>query len=90
MMIAFYVSICLLIFFAGLKCFLHLSLDYSNGYKIAFARSRGLEYFLPYDKEVRSEDEKKKRICNRVQKIMIFSLCLFILCFILKNYLIKL
>lgn len=68
------------------KGIVHIMLDLRNGYKIEFARSRGYIYFLPYDKEVSPKDERLKRICNFLQKMLTLSVIIFAIIFLIKTF----
>lgn len=80
----FIISCIFLVISVIIKGVTHVALDIRNGHKVEFARSKGYDYFLPYDKDVSLEDQKLKRLCNRVQKLFIFFLFIFIIVFLTR------
>jgi hypothetical protein len=84
MQTAFIVSLIFCIIPAIMKGIVHVALDVRNGYKVDFARSKGYVYLLPYNKDVSDKDEKLKRICNYLQKGVVFFLIIFVIVFFVR------
>ena len=86
MIIFFYISTYLFFLSLLMKVIIHICLDDRNGYKIIASPVSNWIYLLPYDKEVQSEYGKKKRLCNKIQRISIVILCFTILSLIVKTF----
>jgi hypothetical protein len=69
------------------KVVLHIQLDNGNGYKIVFSPVSTWVYLLPYDKEILQEFEKKKRLCNKIQKLFMYFLFATIFFLVIKIFL---
>lgn len=69
------------------KFFTHITLDRKNGYPIEFGSAWGHISILPYDKDVSEEDERLKKICNKLQKLTILFLIIFLVVFFTRNLL---
>lgn len=71
------------------KVVLHIQLDNKNGYKIVVSPVSTWVYLLPYDKDILQEFEKKKRLCNIIQKLsmyFLFGTILFLIINIFLNH----
>ena len=79
--------LCFILFFV--KIILHISLDNGNGYDVVVSPVSSWVYFLPYDKDVSEEFKKRKEVCNKIQKIAIYSFCICISFLLLKAFLSK-
>ncbi|ULQ55963.1 hypothetical protein KJS94_15035 [Flavihumibacter rivuli] len=66
------------------KIIIQIILDRRNGYPIVYGSAWGHVSFLPYNKEVAEEDKKLKTICNKLQKLTIFSLSIFLFVFSIR------
>lgn len=71
------------------KFIIHIMLDRRNGYPIEFGSAWGHVSFLPYDKDVSVEDEGLKKICNKLQKLTIIFLIIFLIVFFARNLSLK-
>lgn len=69
-----------------IKIIIHIYLDNSNGYKIVVSPVSTWIYLLPYDKEVLKGYEKKKKLCNKVQRLLIYFLWFTILSLGIKAF----
>ena len=86
MRVFFILSVLLFAMSFGIKSIIHIILDTRNGYKIDYASSRGLVYFLPYKKDVSEPDGSLKRVCNYLQRLSIWFLIIFIIAFLLRFF----
>ncbi len=68
---------------------IYIMLDRRNGYPIEFGSAWGHVSFLPYDKDVSEEDERLKRVCNKLQKLTILFLIVFFVVFFARNLSLK-
>jgi len=72
---------------AIVKTIVHIKLDVKNGYKIDFSGMKAFEYVLPYDKQVSQEDEKLKRVCNILNRMLIVCLVVFVIAITMRYFL---
>ena len=79
------IALLALIFLTLAKGSLHIYLDYKNGHRIEFGKSRGYIYFLPYENEVSPEYENLKRICILLQPYWVWSVVVFSVIFFLRE-----
>lgn len=82
--IFFTINVILFALIFATKSIIHAILDKRNGYPVQYGSAWGYINFLPYNQDVSEGDENLKRTCNRLQKLSIFFLVLFIIAFMLR------
>ena len=71
------------------KLIIHIILDMRNGYPQEFGSAWGHVTFFPYDKDVSPDDEGLKKKCNKLQKLTILSLIVFLIVFFARTLLLQ-
>ncbi len=84
--VLYVLSIGLLAVSSMTKVIVHVILDSRNGFEVEYTSVRGYVYMLPYNKEVKKEDEKLKSVCNILSWLSLIFLIFFLLLFFYRQF----